>query len=166
MRLSVITPELSSTSTVDKFPTRLECRFSFSFSTSVCMMEFLRLSIIAVSDTLCARFMGTDALWSTADPLAPFFLHRDFQNTLQRFCLDLKHDVQHLLARYKFSDEIASNLFRLLSRVLTALRTLYTQGLRSFLHPEINLRYYYNSIIDRLDKFERELASRLEFTNG
>ena len=46
----MITPELSSTSTVDKFPTRLECRFSFSFSTSVCMMEFLRLNIIAVSD--------------------------------------------------------------------------------------------------------------------
>lgn len=166
MRLSVITPELSSTSTVDKFPTRLECRFSFSFSTSVCMMEFLRLNIIAVSDTLCARFIGTDALWSTADPLAPFFLYRDFQYTLQRFCLDLKHDLQRFLARYKFSDEIASNLFRLLSRILMALRTLYTQGLRYFLHPEINLRYYYNSVIDKIDKFEQELTSRLEFKNG
>ena len=162
----MITPELSSTSTVDKFPTRLECRFDFSFSTSVYMMSFFRQSITTVSDTLCARFIGADALWSTADPLGPFFLHRDFQNTLQRFCLDLKHGVQHLLARYKFSDEIASNLFRLLSRVLTALRTLYTQGLRSFLHPEINLRYYYDSIIDRLDNFERELTARLECTNG
>lgn len=157
----------SNTSTVDKFTIQLEHLFGplHGFSSSV-YIKFFRQNISILSNILYTRFLGTASFWHMNDPLALLFLYKELKYPMQGLCVDLKYDFRRFLARYKFSDEIASSLFRLLSRVLTALRTLYTQGLRSFLHPEINLRYYYDSIIDRLDNFERELTSRLEFTNG